>query len=91
MQQFINDIYSGEVIYRPSGVHSIISDDYKGNSVVEPHDFATASLLDHYALRVPRIRRLIEFSTIAILVLLFMTVQQGENLRRNGQSDTMCA
>lgn len=78
MQQFIDDLHNGEVIYRPSSQHSLISDDYKSEAVVEPYDFAKTGLLDHYALRVPRIRKFLDFGTIAMLVFLFVTVQRGK-------------
>jgi hypothetical protein len=55
----------------------MISDDYKSDAVVEPYDLATADLLDHYVLRVPCVRRFLDFSTIAILVFLFMALQKG--------------
>lgn len=77
VQQFIDDLYNGEIIYRPSSQHSLISDDYKSDAVVEPYDFARTGLLDHYALRIPRIRRLLDFGTVLMLVFLFVTVQRG--------------
>lgn len=77
VQQFIEDLYNGEIIYRPSSQHSLISDDYKSEAVVEPYDFARTGLLDHYTLRIPRIRRLLDFATVLVLVFLFVMVQRG--------------
>lgn len=81
VQQFINALYSGQLLYIPSDAKSIVRDTYKSASV-EVFDVSTRPILDHYVLRVPKIRRFIDFCTMVILVSLFMSVQlERESIR----------
>ena len=75
VQYFLNDLYFGHLLYKPSSQHSMIKDSYKSGTV-EFFDISSRPLLDHNVLRVPRIRRLVEFATILVLVALFLVVQQ---------------
>jgi hypothetical protein len=81
IQQFVTSIWTGELLYRPSSQHSIMSDSYKSDTV-EFFQSSSRPLLDHNVLRVPRIRRIIELGELLALVVLFFTVQQVRDIRR---------
>ncbi|TIB78349.1 hypothetical protein E3Q22_02646 [Wallemia mellicola] len=62
-QKVINSIWNGSVVYTPVNKHAFISDYYK----VKPITFFNprqSPLLDHYRLKVPRIRSIIEYVNI---------------------------
>jgi hypothetical protein len=68
----IEGVWSGRVVYQAaSNSHAIISDNYKRKpiSIYNPH---LAPVLDHYRLRVPRIRAMLEYGNFVILFILFV-------------------
>ncbi|EOR01157.1 hypothetical protein E3P92_01765 [Wallemia ichthyophaga] len=70
-QKVINSIWNGSVVYTPVNKHAFISDYYK----VKPITFFNprqSPLLDHYRLKVPRIRSVIEYVNFCILFALFV-------------------
>jgi hypothetical protein len=82
VQRFIDDLHAGHFIYRPSGQRAIIADSYKSKNIIEPYDIQSRSLMDHYVLRVPRIRKIVEFGTIVALLGLFSLLQRKRDLAR---------
>lgn len=86
VQQFVNDLHNGHLLYRPSSHRSLISDNYKAGAV-EPYNMAQRGIFDHYVLRVPRIRRLVDTGTVLILVILFAMVQHVRNVGRFGKME----
>lgn len=70
-QKVINAIWSGKCVYQADSSHSILSDTYKRTPIhfYNPH---TAPLLDHYRLKVPAIRSVLEYLNFLILFLLFV-------------------
>ncbi|KAF9075354.1 receptor-activated Ca2+-permeable cation channel [Rhodocollybia butyracea] len=70
-QKVIDSIWSGKCVYQAESSHSILSDTYKRNPIhfYDPHK---APLLDHYRLKVPFIRSLLEYINFLILFVLFV-------------------
>lgn len=81
VQRFVHDLYVGRLLHKPSSQFSIMKDTYKSD-VIEFFDIQNRPILDHNVLRVPRLRRIIEFLTIFALVALFMLVQRTRDLNR---------
>ncbi|KAF9266958.1 hypothetical protein L218DRAFT_921774 [Marasmius fiardii PR-910] len=77
-QKVIGSIWSGKCVYQAESSHSILSDTYKRNPIhfYDPHK---APLLDHYRLKVPFIRSVLEYLNFLILFILFVfAVEQSE-------------
>ncbi|KAI9464263.1 hypothetical protein F5148DRAFT_1210255 [Russula earlei] len=70
-QKVIDAIWSGKCVYQADSSHSILSDTYKRTPIhfYNPHN---APLLDHYRLKVPAIRSVLEYLNFLILFLLFV-------------------
>ncbi|KAF8966304.1 hypothetical protein BDZ97DRAFT_1808888 [Flammula alnicola] len=70
-QKVINAIWSGKCVYQAESSHSILSDTYKRTPIhfYDPHK---APLLDHYRLKVPSIRSVLEYLNFLILFILFV-------------------
>ena len=83
IQCFLDDLYSGNLLYKPSSQHALMKDTYKSGTV-DFFEISSRPLLDHNVLRVPRIRRYIEFGTILVLVTLFLVVQYTRDVTKIG-------
>ncbi|KIJ55272.1 hypothetical protein M422DRAFT_23881 [Sphaerobolus stellatus SS14] len=70
-QKIIDGIWSGKCVYQADSPYSFISDTYKRTPVhiYNPH---TAPLLDHYRLKVPAVRSVLEYINFVILFVLFV-------------------
>ncbi|KAH9940898.1 uncharacterized protein BXZ73DRAFT_42553 [Epithele typhae] len=70
-QKVIDGIWSGKIVYQAESTRSILSDTYKRNPIhfYDPHK---APLLDHYRLKVPAIRSVLEYMNFVILFILFV-------------------
>ncbi|KAI0708832.1 hypothetical protein C8T65DRAFT_718427 [Cerioporus squamosus] len=70
-QRVIDGIWIGKIVYQAESTRSILSDTYKRNPIhfYDPHK---APLLDHYRLKVPAIRSVLEYMNFLILFLLFV-------------------
>ncbi|KAG7093687.1 hypothetical protein E1B28_007345 [Marasmius oreades] len=82
-QRVIDSIWSGKCVYQAESNHSILSDTYKRNPIhfYDPHK---APLLDHYRLKVPFIRSVLEYMNFLILFILFVfAVEQSKVDRLN--------
>ncbi|KAF8688934.1 Receptor-activated Ca2 -permeable cation channel, partial [Rhizoctonia solani] len=72
VQTCITDIYNGRVVFSaPATRGSILADNYKQRHV-QVYDVHNTPWLDHYRLRVPRYRGIMEFVDFAILLFLFV-------------------
>ncbi|TFK53419.1 hypothetical protein OE88DRAFT_1655542 [Heliocybe sulcata] len=70
-QKVINAIWIGKCVYQAESSHTILSDTYKRNPIhfYDPHK---APLLDHYRLKVPAIRMVLEYLDFLVLFILFI-------------------
>ncbi|KAJ7066620.1 receptor-activated Ca2+-permeable cation channel [Mycena amicta] len=80
-QKVIDGIWAGRYVYQAESSHSILSDTYKRTPVhfYDPHK---APLLDHYRLKVPAIRSVLEYSNFLILFTLFIFAIEMSELNR---------
>ncbi|EJD47954.1 hypothetical protein AURDEDRAFT_113224 [Auricularia subglabra TFB-10046 SS5] len=78
-QKVIDNIWSGKCVYTAESSHSIISDTYKRNPIrlYDPHK---APLLDHYRLKVPVIRSVLEYWSFLLLFILFIAALENNNV-----------
>ncbi|EEB93419.1 hypothetical protein MPER_07925, partial [Moniliophthora perniciosa FA553] len=82
-RKVIDSIWSGKIVYQAQSSHSILSDTYKRNPIhfYDPHK---APLLDHYRLKVPSIRSVLEYMNFMILFVLFIiAIEMNETDRLN--------
>ncbi|KAI0034476.1 hypothetical protein K488DRAFT_45428 [Vararia minispora EC-137] len=82
-EKVIDAIWSGKCVYQAASSHSFLSDTYKRNPVhfYNPH---TAPILDHYRLKVPAIRSVLEYMNFIILFVLFIIcIEFNESTRLN--------
>ncbi|KAF9466080.1 receptor-activated Ca2+-permeable cation channel [Collybia nuda] len=82
-QKVINAIWAGKCVYQAESSHSILSDTYKKTPIhfYDPHK---APLLDHYRLKVPSIRSVLEYLNFLILFVLFIVaIEVNEKDRLN--------
>ncbi|KAF8673472.1 Nonselective cation channel [Rhizoctonia solani] len=70
-QKVIDAIYWGHIVYQASSDHSILADTYKLKPIhfYDPH---RAPLLNHYRLKVPVIRGVLEYINFVLLFVLFV-------------------
>ncbi|EIN06002.1 hypothetical protein PUNSTDRAFT_127492 [Punctularia strigosozonata HHB-11173 SS5] len=70
-QKVINGIWSGKCVYQAESSHTILSDTYKRTPIhfYDPHK---APLLDHYRLKVPAVRSVLEYMNFVVLFILFV-------------------
>ncbi|TFK29652.1 hypothetical protein FA15DRAFT_663807 [Coprinopsis marcescibilis] len=71
-QKVIQAIWTGKCVYQAESSHSILSDTYKRTPIhfYDPHK---APVLDHYRLKVPSIRSVLEYNNFLILFILYVT------------------
>ncbi|KAI6041283.1 hypothetical protein EDC04DRAFT_3139831 [Pisolithus marmoratus] len=82
-QKVIDDIWIGRCVYQAESSHSILSDRYKRTPIhfYDPHK---APLLDHYRLKVPAIRSVLDYANFLILFILFViAIETNEPHRIN--------
>lgn len=75
-QKVIEGIWSGKIIYSALNTHALIADNYKKKPIqmYNPHK---APLLDHYRLKVPRIRSALEYFNFLILFITYVLAIEG--------------
>ncbi|EIW66012.1 hypothetical protein TREMEDRAFT_74835 [Tremella mesenterica DSM 1558] len=75
-QKVIEGIWSGKIIYSAMNTHALIADNYKRKPIqmYNPH---RAPLLDHYRLKVPRIRSILEYVNFLILFITYVIALEG--------------
>lgn len=82
-QKVIDEIWIGRCVYQAESSHSILSDRYKRTPIhfYDPHK---APLLDHYRLKVPAIRSVLDYVNFLILFILFViAIETNESDRIN--------
>ncbi|GAA6032822.1 hypothetical protein JCM8097_000813 [Rhodosporidiobolus ruineniae] len=72
-QKVITAIYDGKITYSSSSFIDILPDRWKHKEIAL-YNVRKAPLLDHYRLRVPRYRNMIDFGTFIVLFLSFILV-----------------
>ncbi|CUA75905.1 Calcium channel YVC1 [Rhizoctonia solani] len=79
VQTCITDIHTGRVVFSaPATRGSILADNYKQKHV-QVYDVHHTPWLDHYRLRVPRYRGIMEFVDFAVLLFLFVLCLRNKN------------
>ncbi|ORX39230.1 hypothetical protein BD324DRAFT_618919 [Kockovaella imperatae] len=75
-QKVIEGIWSGRIIYSGVNSHALIADNYKKKPIqmYNPHK---APLLDHYRLKVPKVRSFLEYTNFLILFILYVVAVEG--------------
>ncbi|KAJ2918690.1 hypothetical protein MD484_g1789, partial [Candolleomyces efflorescens] len=78
-QRVIEAIWTGKCVYQAQSTHSFLSDTYKRNPVhfYDPHK---APFLDHYRLKVPSIRAVLEYTNFLILFILYVIAIEWSDL-----------
>lgn len=72
LQNILGAIYDGDITYLPlAHGNAIIADEYKSQGA-EIYDPCTRPILDHYALRIPKVRAVLETANFLIMLLLFV-------------------
>ncbi|KIR28612.1 hypothetical protein I309_02538 [Cryptococcus deuterogattii LA55] len=74
--QAIEGIWSGRIIYTALNAHAFIADNYKKKPIqmYNPHK---APFLDHYRLKVPRYRSMVEYVNFLVLFILYVIAIEG--------------
>uniref|UniRef100_A0A8H7XT63 Ion transport domain-containing protein n=1 Tax=Psilocybe cubensis TaxID=181762 RepID=A0A8H7XT63_PSICU len=87
-QKVIDAIWSGKCVYQAQSSHSILSDTYKRNPIhfYDPHK---APLLDHYRLKVPSIRSVLDYLNFLILFILFVVAIEFNERDRINASEVL--
>ncbi|KZP01440.1 hypothetical protein CALVIDRAFT_2828 [Calocera viscosa TUFC12733] len=80
-QKVISAIWRGEIVYQAESAHAIISDTYKRRPIYF-YDYRKAPLLDHYRLKVPAVRSVLEYMNFVILFILFIVALEGAEIDR---------
>lgn len=75
-QKVIEGIWSGRIIYTALNAHAFIADNYKKKPIqmYNPHK---APFLDHYRLKVPRYRSMLEYVNFLVLFILYVIAIEG--------------
>lgn len=72
-QKVIMSIWTGKIVYSSQSLRYLIKDQYKKRPIMK-YDVKTAPFLDHYRLRVPRIRSALEWLHFAVLFVAYLAV-----------------
>ncbi|KAH7105755.1 hypothetical protein BKA62DRAFT_826183 [Auriculariales sp. MPI-PUGE-AT-0066] len=78
-QRVIDHIWSGKCVYTAESQHSIISDTYK-RVPIRMYDPHKAPLLDHYRLKVPAVRSVLEYWNFLLLFVLFVMALENSRV-----------
>lgn len=67
----MNDIWQGHVVFSVASTHALVQDNYKSREI-ELYDHRNAPFLDHYRLRVPKYRSIVDSVNFVVLLILFV-------------------
>ncbi|KAF8339538.1 uncharacterized protein EI90DRAFT_3151052 [Cantharellus anzutake] len=81
VQNVVNDIWMGRIIFSFPSTHALVKDNWKSREITL-YDPGDAPLLDHYRLRVPRYRSILEFINFAALFTLFVLCLSNKDLTK---------
>ncbi|KDQ08719.1 hypothetical protein BOTBODRAFT_37715 [Botryobasidium botryosum FD-172 SS1] len=70
IQNVVQDIYTGHVVFSCAADRGLLADNYKQRAV-DYYDARKSPFLDHYRLRVPKYRNILEVLDFTILLALF--------------------
>jgi hypothetical protein len=73
----IDSVYCGRIYYTPAPFFDLLPDYGYKQKAITIYDPRRAHLLDHYRLRVPRYRMILEFSNFALVFGLMMVVMNS--------------
>ncbi|GAA6058818.1 hypothetical protein JCM10212_001934 [Sporobolomyces blumeae] len=82
VQHVVKAIYEGDVMYSLESNHSLITDNYKSKPVVEIYDWRARPFLDHYRLKVPKVRKALELVAFASVFALFLLTEATYDLSK---------
>ncbi|KIO34124.1 hypothetical protein M407DRAFT_13568 [Tulasnella calospora MUT 4182] len=85
-QKIIDCIWSGKVVYQAESDHSFLSDTYK-RKTIHFYDPRRAPLLDHYRLKVPAVRAVLEYAEFLVLFILFVIALEGNEVNKVNWSE----
>ena len=82
-QKVMEAIFEGRVVYTPTTFIDMLPDHYKNKKILlyDPRD---GPLLNHYRLRVPRTRNLLEVAQFIILLALYIGVMEQQETSQLG-------
>ncbi|KZO94176.1 hypothetical protein CALVIDRAFT_528947 [Calocera viscosa TUFC12733] len=84
VQGVVTEVWSGRILYSSASERSLVADNYKMRQI-QIYDARVAPFLDHYRLRVPRYRAIMEFlNYVALLGLLCLCLANRDLERVNG-------
>ncbi|KAJ6782724.1 hypothetical protein PWT90_04994 [Aphanocladium album] len=88
-QRLVDAIYRGKVTYTPLSFVDILPDHYKHLpiSIYKPK---SSRLLNHYRLIVPRVRTVIEFAQLILLLVLYVFTMVDRNTRESTWEIVFC-
>ncbi|KAG8925536.1 hypothetical protein FRC01_010038 [Tulasnella sp. 417] len=85
-QKVIDCIWSGKVVYQAESDHSFLSDTYK-RKTIHFYDPRNAPILDHYRLKVPAVRAVLEYAEFLVLFILFVIALEGNEVDKINWSE----
>lgn len=88
-QRVVDAIHSGKVTYTPLSFVDVLPDHYK-HLPVSIYNPKHARLLNHYRLIVPRIRTMIEFVQILVLLALYVLTMLNRHTRQSAWEIMFC-
>ncbi|KAG8961713.1 hypothetical protein FRC03_005040 [Tulasnella sp. 419] len=80
-QKVIDAIWAGKIVYQAESDHAILSDTYKLHPL-HFYDPRKAPLLDHYRLKVPAVRSVLEYISFLTLFITYVIALEGNELSR---------
>lgn len=88
-QRLVDGIYTGKVTYTPLSFVDILPDHYK-HLPVSIYNPKNSRLLNHYRLIVPRVRTIIEFVQIIVLLILYIFTMLDRHSRESRWEFLFC-
>ncbi|KZT60904.1 hypothetical protein CALCODRAFT_553404 [Calocera cornea HHB12733] len=81
VQGVVTEVWSGRILYSASSDRSLVADNYKMRQI-QIYDARVAPFLDHYRLRVPRYRAIMEFLNYVVLLGLLCLCLANRDFER---------
>jgi hypothetical protein len=78
VQNVMNDIWQGHVVFSATSTHALVQDNYKSREI-EFYDHRNAPFLNHYRLRVPKYRSIVDSANVVALLILFVLCLASES------------
>ena len=71
VNNIVNDIFMGRIVFSTPSAHALVRDNYKSREI-EIYDPGTSPFLNHYRLKVPRYRAVLDFLNFGVLLGLYL-------------------